>query len=249
MMPSRILLIDIETAPALSYHWGMYDQCIGTNQVKDDWYMLCYAANWLDEKKIMFDAIWKYKKYFKENPKSDLKIAESIHDLMEQADIIVAHNGDDFDVKKINTSFIKNRIPPVKPFMTIDTKKESKKNFGFMSNKLDHILRRLGIGQKMVHVGFDMWTGAMAGDEKYCNMMEKYNIIDVRELKKAFLIMRPYMKHYPDTNLKDGDLSHKKCPKCNSSKTIKQGTKCNKLRRYQMMKCSDCLSWWSITLK
>lgn len=239
-----ILILDIETAPALSYHWGMYDQTIGTNQVREDWYMLSYAAKWLDSRNIIFDAIWKYPKYFRQKPRSDLKIAESLWDLLDQAKIVIAHNGDAFDVKKINTSFLKNNLQPCNSYLTIDTKKESKKNFGFMSNKLDHIMRRLGLGHKLSHEGFDMWLGAMRGDKKWCAKMERYNKQDVRGLESVYKAMRPFMKNHPDINALEGDKTRLDCPNCGSRDTIGRGWQYTKLSRYPRRGCNSCGARW-----
>jgi hypothetical protein len=42
---------------------------------------------------------------------------------MDEADIICAHNGDAFDIKKINSRLITNGFKPPSPFKTIDTLK------------------------------------------------------------------------------------------------------------------------------
>ena len=48
----KILLFDIETAPALAWVWAQFDtSVIATEQ---DWYMLCFAYKWLDEKRTYF---------------------------------------------------------------------------------------------------------------------------------------------------------------------------------------------------
>jgi hypothetical protein len=50
----RIVTLDIETAPIQSFHWGLFDQNIGLNQVACDWSILSFAAKWLDEKSVLF---------------------------------------------------------------------------------------------------------------------------------------------------------------------------------------------------
>ena len=54
MSKPRILLIDIETAPLLSYTWGTWDQNIGLNQIEQDTYILSWAAKWYDGSGVMY---------------------------------------------------------------------------------------------------------------------------------------------------------------------------------------------------
>ena len=46
MIKPKILLLDIETAPAKVYSWGLFQQDHGINQVVEDGYMLCWCAKW-----------------------------------------------------------------------------------------------------------------------------------------------------------------------------------------------------------
>ena len=50
MNVAKILSLDIETAPAKVYCWGLWDQNIGINQIVEDGYVLCWCAKWIDKK-------------------------------------------------------------------------------------------------------------------------------------------------------------------------------------------------------
>ena len=50
----KILVLDIETKPALAYVWGLFDQNIGLNQIVEVGSVICFAAKWYDERKVMF---------------------------------------------------------------------------------------------------------------------------------------------------------------------------------------------------
>ena len=143
----KILLLDIETSPALGYVWKKWD----TNVIefKDSWYILSYAYKWYGEKnKPKAVSLPDFKNYSK-NKSCDLDLCKSLHSLLEQADIVVAHNGDAFDIKKINARFLINKMLPPRPYLAVDTLKILRRKFGFMSNKLNDIGIDLGIGKKL----------------------------------------------------------------------------------------------------
>src|ERR1051326_8563093 len=101
---------------------------------------------------------------------------------MKKADILCGHNADNFDYKKLNTTFIKYRLEPLDKKPTIDTLKALRRIAKFPSNKLDEICGVLGIGRKLPHTGKHLWTACMNGDRKAWKVMEAYNKHDVDPL-------------------------------------------------------------------
>ena len=128
-MKSKVLVIDIETSPILGSVWGLWQQNLSLEMIKDDWYILSFAAKWLGEKEIIY-------RDCRETLENDKLLMTEIHALLSQADYVIAHNGDKFDIKKINARLIMNGFPPPSPYKTIDTLKIAKKQFAFTSNKL-----------------------------------------------------------------------------------------------------------------
>ena len=64
----KILLIDLENTPILSYNWGLWEQ--NAIEVKEDWYILCFAYKWLGEKKTRVVALPDFKEYKKDSKNS-----------------------------------------------------------------------------------------------------------------------------------------------------------------------------------
>jgi len=234
---AKILILDIETSPTVAYVWGLFDQNISIDQIVSDSYVLCWAAKWYGKKEILFDSIFKYPT-FKKNPSSDLEIAKSAHKLMSEADIIVAHNGNSFDFKWLNYIFLKHGLDPVPPYKTVDTLQVARGNFYFTSNKLDFISQRLGVGAKVKHEGFGLWTKCMAGDPEAWKRMEKYNRGDVLVLEGVYTKLRPFMKKHP--RVTDHNF---KCPLCGSKRLIQNGFLTNTTGKFQRYKCTDCGRW------
>lgn len=239
---ARILLFDIENAPHKAYTWGLYEQNIPHEMVIEYGYMLCYCAKWLDNNVVLSDSLIDHPEHFKKNPTCDKYLAHSLWALLDEADIVVAHNGDGFDIKWANTIFARHKLTPPSKFRSIDTLKQARSNYKFPSNKLDSIGRELGLGRKVKHEGFDMWKKCMDGDEKAWNKMLKYCKQDVRLLEKVYLELRPYIKNHPNVNV-DKDTEDFCCPSCGSSDIVRNGFTMTNAGRYQKYKCRDCGKW------
>lgn len=237
----KILVLDLETAPATLYTWGLYNQNMSINQVAFDEYLLCWCAKWIDSKEIISDALINYKDFHR-NPRNDLNIAKTLHKIVDEADIIVTHNGVDFDLKWLNTLFIKHNLKPVSAYKAVDTKIEAKKRFRFLSNKLDFICQKLGMGRKLHTGGFELWTKCMQGEKRAWQNMVKYCKQDILLLEKLYLKMRPYMKSHPNLSLYY-DRKKTVCSNCGSKNLESRGYLLTTTCKYNRYQCKDCGKW------
>jgi hypothetical protein len=238
-METKNLLFDIETAPNVSYTWGLYEQDVIS--VKKNWYMLSFAYKWLGEKKVHAYSLPDFPLY-KKDPENDKELCQKLWELMDEAQIVIAHNGVAFDTKKSKGKFLQHGFPPPSPFKEIDTLKVARRYFKFDSNKLDNLGKYLGIGEKINTGGWKLWEGCIKGDQKAWKKMVQYNKNDVVLLEKVYLRMRPYMDNHPNFNLYSS--TEDKCPNCGGP-TIKQGLKYNRTRVMQQRKCKSCGAWSS----
>jgi len=231
---AKILLLDIETSPILGYTWGKYEQNV--LDIVQDWQILSFSAKWLGDKKIVTKAIPDYKSA---NNPTDYYLAHDLARLLEEADVVVGHNCDEFDIKKINARLTYWKIKPPSSYKTIDTKKVAKSSFGFTSNSLTDLGQYLGLGKKVETGGFGLWKGCMAGDKKAWKKMKEYNEQDVILLEKIYLHFRPWIKNHPTLGLysKDG---RETCPKCGGKKLEKNGLRITRTRKYQRYRCQNC---------
>lgn len=237
---AKILLLDIETAPSVGYVWGKYDQ----NVIKflKDWYILCFAYKWLDEKGVTVKALPDYDNY--EAGGSDEALVRDLWKVLDEADIVVAHNGDSFDLKKSNARFLTFNLPPPSTYKTFDTLKAIKKSFRFDSNKLDDLGQYLKVGKKLPHTGFSLWEGCMAGDLPSWKKMKEYNAQDVYLLEQVYLRVRSWSNH-PDVTLYGDVVDRGSCPSCGSHHVQRRGRVAAKTRVYQRLNCQECGSWFS----
>ena len=234
----KILLFDIETAPNLAYVWGKYEQ--NAIAFESEWYMLSFAWKWSGDKKVQARSLPDYRGYNK-NPMDDSAMLKDLHSLFDEADVIVAHNGDQFDIKKTNARFIINGLHPPAPYKTIDTKKVAKKYFNFTSNSLNDLGQNLNLGKKLPTGGFDLWLGCMQGDQKSWDKMVKYNKMDVELLEKVYETMKPWMTNHPHVGLYQGKACA--CPNCGGEDLQKRGFSYTRTGKYQRLQCLDCSAW------
>jgi len=228
----RILTIDIEWRPILSYHWGLWDQNIGITQIVDDGGLLCFAAKWFGTKEILF---------FSENDGHQLMV-EKAHELLSEADVLITYNGDKYDIKKLNQEFMLAKMPPPRPFKSIDLVKSNKTRFDLPSRKLDYLVQRSGVGAKVKHTGFELWTDCMAGDPVAWALMEKYNRMDVTVTERAYLRILPWITNAPHLAMFTGDGFG--CPYCGSTKKlIRSGLTHTLVQSYQLYECVNCGGW------
>lgn len=228
----KILLIDIETAPNLAYCWGIWEQNINIGQIVDSSYVLCWAAKWLGEDKVMFDSVKK------SGPK---KMLQKIHKLLDEADAVVHYNGTKFDIPTLNKEFLLHKMNPPAPYRQIDLLRVSRGAFKFQSHKLDYVSKSLGHGGKMKHAGFQLWVDCMQNKAQAWKMMESYNKEDVVQLEKVYHDFRPWIKNHPNHALYGGAAA---CPTCGGSHYQARGYARTTAVTYQRLQCKDCGTWF-----
>jgi hypothetical protein len=231
----KILILDIETAPVRAYVWRLWKQNVYLDQIISDWFMLTWSAKWLLEEGVMSQRLTG-EEVRKEN---DFRIVETLWHLLNQADIVIAHNGKSFDIPHIKSRFLVHGLPPTTYYQQIDTKEVAAKEFGFSSNKLEGLARTFGIPGK-TDTDFTLWSACMDGNEEALQYMEKYNQQDVKVLEEVYLILRPYIKAHPNYNLYI-DSDKPVCPHCGHDHLEFVGyyyfTQTGKYKNYRCMSC------------
>ena len=241
MSAPKVLLFDLETTPILAWVWGLWKQTVGLPAIVRDSHLLTWSAKWLGDDYVMYDSLIAHKLYAKE-PYNDLHVTESMWHLLDEADVVVAQNGDKFDVPKINTRFLYHELPPPSPYKTVDTLKIAKASMRLTSNKLDWMAKFL-FDESKIKTDFDLWTGCIRGDKRAWAQMIEYNQKDVTLLENVYLALRPWAKTHPNMGLYiDLQGSMPLCPRCGSSDLSRNGTKTSKtmLGRYQQYHCGEC---------
>lgn len=234
---AKILILDIETAPNIAYVWRFFKENVGAKQVLEHTTIMSFAAKWLGE-----DDVW----YVDARVLTEREILESLIELLDIADIVVAHNGDKFDLPTIRGRALVLGIKPCSPYKTIDTCLVARREFNFPSNSLEYLSNILGVSKKDDHKefpGFLLWSECLKGNIKAWKEMEKYNIQDIDTLEEVYLRMRPYMRQHPNVAIYEETNPTPACPKCGSHHIHYRGFAFTNVGRYHRFVCNDCGGW------
>lgn len=234
----KVLIYDIETAPIVGTMWGKYEQnLIWSIQ---DWYILCFSYRWLGEKRTHSVGLPDFK-LFKKDPSNDLEVVRELHRLFNEANVVVAHNGNAFDQKKSQARMILHGFDPPSPYQQVDTKLMAKRSFNFTSNKLDDLGEYFGIGKKY-KTDADLWRKCMSGDMKAWKYMRKYCDRDVEMLEKIYLKMRPWDQQHPNMANIAGRPQDCRLG-CKNPGFVSAGWKYTKTGRYRRWQCKNCRTY------
>ena len=233
-MPS-ILILDIETAPAMAFVWRYWKENINIDQVVSDWFCISWAAKWLDEEGVMGDVLTPREAIAQD----DKRIMQSMYDLLNKADIVVAHNGKKFDLPKLKLRFLIHGFPPPAPYQLIDTLDVWKREFGSNSNRLDYLNGVvLGLPRKVETGGFTLWVDCYNGNKQALATMLEYNMNDVDILEKNYLAIRGWIHQHPNMSLYKAETC---CPNCGSNDIVKSKDHYyTSVSKFETYRCNNC---------
>lgn len=237
----RTLLYDIENTPNLGWFYDDKNPyCILETEQQS--FIHSVAWQWEGEETIHVRALPDYPLY-KRDRKDDYALIKEIHGLFEQADIIIGHNSDNFDNKKVTARLIYHRFDPPPPFKTADTLKLARKIQLSGSNRLDALAKYYNLGAKLPNTGKDLWLPIARGKAtpKDWAAMKAYNKHDVYLLSRLWPLLRPWGKT-PNLNL----LTRlNNCPACGSALRSKRGHVYTMTTEAQRYVCLQCGKWYS----
>ncbi len=237
---SKILLWDLETGFNVCTAFSLWQDGLPYSAIQSERYIICGSYKWLGQKTVHNISILDDLKRFKKDPLDDEYVVRELEKVLLQADLVIGHNGDKYDMKFFNTRALFHGLDPLPPIPSMDTLKVAKANFYFNSNSLDYIAKFLGVGSKGEH-GKDLWHGALQGNVASVKKMIKYCDQDVRILEGIYFKLSPYDKQ---TRLNPNiDLNYPACVLCGSENLQKRGTARTKTSTYQRYQCQDCGKW------
>ena len=230
----KILIFDIETSPMEVFVWGLYKQQIPIQNVIKDFSLLSWSAKWLFEPEIMSAKVtgWEAKN------RADGSIIEGLWKLLDEADMVVGHNVQKFDVRKANLRFHINGLRPPMPYRVIDTMKHAMKVFGSSSYKMDYLNKIFGLNMKK-DTTYDLWVRSVNGDEKALQQMLDYNEFDVVVTEELYLDLRGWMKNHPNVALYI-DTEDVICTNCGNPDLTWDGHYFTPAGKYKAFRCNNC---------
>lgn len=238
-MKAKIITLDIENTPNLAYVWGKWQQDV--IKFERESYLLSVAWKWYGEKKGHFLGLPDFESWEKDKT-CDKSLVLAIRGLLDEADIVIGHNVERFDLPKISSRFLFHGILPPSPFRVIDTLKIARRHFKLNCNKLDSICKFLKIDGKIRHQGADLWFDCMNGCPKAWKTMKSYNLRDTVITEKVYEKLRPFSEDRVHVGLFEENPMGT-CPCCGSRNLVRRGYKVANTRVYRQYCCSDCGRW------
>lgn len=231
-------IFDIETLPLKieGHLWAIHDQYIPHTMIKDSWRMLGWAGKIFGDSKVYSDVMTSKEAI----DRSSFRVVESARTFLDKLDILIAHNGDEFDVKIMNSELAFHKMSPLH-FRTIDTLKLIRSTFKLPSYKLDYINDYFGISRKIHNDGQVLWDKCLKGDKKSLKEMEIYNQGDIVATDDLFWTIQPYVKGLPNFSTYKNELNSKECNcggKFVSDKSHPYWY--TNLAKYERYVCSNC---------
>lgn len=234
-MSARIATVDCETSPSLAHVWQLWDANVSLSQLRVPTQVISFASKWHDKKPVTFHS---------DHHDGHEEMVHKAHDVLDKADFVVTYNGDRFDLPHLKREFVEAGLDPPSPFKSIDLYKVVKRNFRFVSHKLQHVTEQLGLSGKLAHTGHQLWVDCLEGDEetraKAWRLMARYNRQDVRTTEELFDRLTPWIHGLNLGLFSDDD---EVCPRCASADLEKRGYAYTPLGAYQQLRCRNCGSW------
>lgn len=229
MMKRKRLFFDIETSPNIGFFWRPgYKIRISHENIIKERAIICIAYKWAGQKSVhclRWDA--------KQNDKQMLKRFLVVFN---QADEVVSHNGNRFDIKWVRTRCIKHGITMMPNPISIDTLQSARLGFNFNSNSLNYIAKFLGLGEKLHHEGFDMWKDiVLKKDNVALTSMVRYCKQDVVLLEQVWDKMNSYVRARSTVA-----GTTRECPECSGDMKVAKYRISAAGHKQVQLQCTEC---------
>lgn len=236
----KILFIDIECSPMVTLSWGRYKQNAFVVKAESE----------------LLSASWKFKGDAEvsgahcSSNKTRKALLKKLAKLIDRADVVVGHNAEGFDVKRINTWCDKYGVKRLGHVRVVDTLREVKKHYYLSSRRLGDVCEYFGLGKKLDNGGGATFDAAMQGDKAALDLMLLYNKQDIVLSEALYDFMLPRIDSHPNVALAQG--RPRGCNKCGSPRLRSHGwsyTKTKKIRRYNCLDCGGRVSGKAFDIK
>lgn len=244
---AKIVTLDIERLPGRHATWHRGQTVSGPfwdlNEIKgwtgrrihpddvQEWpRTICAAWRWYGEEEVHFASEWQVGGYD--------GFMRRAWEAFDSADIIVGHNMGRFDGPLLMSGWAEMGLPAPSPYKVIDTLKVARQVFGFESNTLDALNKRLGVDAKTDRYDVATARAAVSGDKDAQEKLASYNRGDIVASEALFDRLRPYAKGLPHMGMwADSEIA---CPNCGHDMTATGKTVHANVQAYEGMVCPSC---------
>lgn len=238
---AKILFWDIETAMmeniTRTYQLKLNQKYLSHKGITRPVTIVCASWKYRGKNAIGSSSVLNDKERFSKCHYDDYAVIRSLVSVIEDSDIIVAHNGDKFDWRKFQGRCVYHGIrAPKKPIM-IDTLKISRKEFDIESHSLSYLAKYLGVDEKDESPD---WGKVFDGDVDEIKACLEYNKQDVLVLEAVYnrLLELGYIRNHPNLNIILD--THNNCKACSHNSLSSVGFEHKNTTKYELLRCDKC---------
>jgi len=249
--PIKRLFFDIETGYYIlkirAWQLRNFQKYFNYEDIEKEKEIICISYKWQYEDKV----------HTLSNIKGEKKMLKDFIKIMGEADEVIAHNGDKFDIRFLRTRCLYHGVLMFPSYRSLDTLKKSRGGFLFASNKLDYLGKFLNVGSKLDHEGMKLWIDIVENESTSAlKKMIKYCEQDVILLEDVYYVMSPFITHNNNFAVLTGGEKWC-CPECGSANVdmyrtystamgiIRRNMKCNKCKKQYKISNKNYLAFLS----
>lgn len=174
----------------------------------------------------------------------------------------VAHYGDKFDIRFLNSRMSIYNLPPLKPIKLVDTWRILKTNFILNTNKLDSAIKFFNCPYGKPSLDWSVWRKVSIGERKSHRILRHrchYDVLSLAWLYKNKLSVfakgtvnrsLAHDKAFVDDAKIKSQLSVARCPNCEAKGTlVREGYSYSKTATKVQLSCKKCFKWPTAPLK
>ncbi len=182
-------------------------------------------------------SLWDFPLYKKE-PHNDIEVAKALHKVLQDFDLIIAHN-QSFDLGMAKARFIYHGLPPIQFPKAFCTLAWSRRNLHLNSYSLKNVAHFFGVKEKM-ETSKGLWQRIHYKQDPVAQReMALYNRTDVVVTDEIHEKIAKWDSRVEPIKIK----AHCQNIRCQSDNIEWRGFTSSKKRKFL---CRDCLRWGSI---
>jgi uncharacterized protein YprB with RNaseH-like and TPR domain len=129
----------------------------------------------------------------------DKELCKQVNALVRSHDVIVAHNGNRFDVPMLRTRALHWGLAPLREVKLVDPCFIAFRKFKLKSNSLGRIADYVGIKDRKTPLDMSIWADAyLNGSTKAMDLIVEHCEADIRVLSAVLNVVKPYIKVFDD---------------------------------------------------
>lgn len=231
---------DIETSPNVVLSWRVGHKInIDSDNILKERAIICIGYKWQHEKHPQV-LTW-------DKNQNDKAMLHDFMAIAADADEMVAHNGDSFDMPWFKTRCLFHGVTCLPDYKTVDTLQWARRKFYFNSNRLNYLAQYLGIGCK-IHTEFKLWKAICLDKcKKSLDHMAEYCKQDVALLEKVWKRLSDVVPVKSHAGVLIGGMKWT-CPRCTSDRVKVNKTKVTAYGTPRpQMQCLACGGYYTIS--